>query len=168
MNALIAALDLAYGWFRKGAEFLQAPFLLAVRLYWGWQFWMSGTGKLADIPKVTEFFTSLGVPFPHFNAYFIAYLEAGGGILLILGLGARLISLPLVVDMIVAYITADREALGYIFSADSSDKFYKADPFTFLFAALIILFFGPGALSLDRIIQGVFTKRKKSGATFAA
>ena len=167
MKAFLDFLDLVYGWFRKGAEFLQAPFLLAVRLYWGWQFWMSGTGKLADISKVTDFFTSLGIPWPHFMAYFIAYLEAGGGILLILGLGARLISLPLVIDMIVAYIRADREALGYIFSADSSDKFYKADPFTFLFASLIILIFGAGALSVDRIIKGFFTSRKKSGATLA-
>jgi len=165
MKAFLDFLDLVYGWFRKGAEFLQAPFLLAVRLYWGWQFWMSGTGKLSDISKVTEFFAGLGIPAPHFNAYFVAYVEAGGGILLILGLGSRLIALPLVVDMIVAFLTADREALGYIFSAESSDKFYKADPFTFLFISLIILAFGPGLLSLDTMIKRYRGSRKKSGTT---
>ncbi len=39
---------------------LQSPFLLAVRLYWGWQFMQTGWGKLTDIGKVVNFFTSLG------------------------------------------------------------------------------------------------------------
>jgi putative oxidoreductase len=168
MKALMQTVDRLYGWFVKSADFLQAPLLLAIRLYWGWQFWLSGTGKLADISKVVEFFSSLGIPAPHFNAYFVAYLEAVGGILLILGLGSRLIALPLVVDMVVAFVTADREALGYIFSAESSDKFYKADPFTFLFISLIILAFGPGLLSVDTIVKRYRESKKKSGATSTA
>ena len=55
-----------------------------------------------DIPKVTEYFTSLGIPAPGLNAHFIALLEAGGGILLALGLFSRLIALPLTIDMVVA------------------------------------------------------------------
>jgi len=76
---------------------LQSPFLLAVRLYWGWQFMQTGWGKLTDIGKVVNFFTSLGIPAPTLNAYFIASLEFGGGLLLILGLGSRLIALPLAI-----------------------------------------------------------------------
>src|ERR1700755_1231203 len=101
---------------------LQSPFLLAVRLYWGWQFAQTGWGKLGDIGKVTNFFTSLGIPAPALNAWFVSGLEFAGGILLILGLGSRLVALPLAIDMVVAYITADREALGKIFS--DPDKFY--------------------------------------------
>ena len=52
--------------------------------------------------------------------------------------------------MFVAYWTADREALVSIFSDPS--KFYVADPYTFLFASLIVLIFGAGFLSLDHII----------------
>ena len=162
----INALDNLYGWFRKIAEWLQPPFLLAIRLYWGWQFWQTGTGKLSDISKVADFFTSLNIPMPVFNAYFVAYLETIGGLLLILGLGARLISLPLVVNMIVAYVTADREALKSIFS--DQEKFYNAAPFTFLLASLIIFLFGAGALSLDAVIQWYVKKRKQAGATSAA
>ena len=69
-------------------------------------------------------------------------LELVGGILLALGLGGRLIALPLTIDMIVAYITADREALTSIFS--DPGKFYNAAPFTFLMASLIVLIFGSG------------------------
>ena len=131
-------------------NYLQCPFLLFVRLYWGWQFWQSGWGKLQDISKPIGFFTDLGIPFPVFNAWFVALLEAGGGILLILGLASRLISIPLVIDMIVAYIAADREALKSIFT--DPDKFYAAAPYTFLIASLIVLIFGPGKLSLDALI----------------
>src|SRR5271166_4729069 len=84
------------------ATSLQSPFLLAVRLYWGWQFMQTGWGKLSDIGKVVKFFTTLGIPAPALNAYFVSTLELGGGLLLILGLGSRLIALPLAVDMIVA------------------------------------------------------------------
>ena len=129
---------------------LQSPFLLAVRLYWGWQFMQTGWGKLTDIGKVVQFFTDLGIPAPALNAYFVSALEFGGGMLLILGLGSRLIALPLTVDMIVAYITADREALLSIFS--NPDKFTAAAPYTFLVASLIVLIFGPGRFSLDALL----------------
>ncbi|RXH55684.1 DoxX family protein [Granulicella sibirica] len=129
---------------------LQSPFLLAVRLYWGWQFAQTGWGKMHDIAKITAFFTTLNIPFPAFNAHFVAGLEFFGGILLILGLGARLVSLLLAANMFVAYWTADREALGYFFS--DPGKFYVADPFTFLFVSLIVLIFGAGFLSLDHLI----------------
>ena len=130
---------------------LQSPFLLAVRLYWGWQFMQTGWGKLSDIGKVVGFFTGLGIPAPALNAYFIATLEFGGGLLLVLGLGSRLIALPLVIDMLVAYITADREALFSIFS--SPDKFTGAAPYTFLVASLIVLIFGPGSISADTALE---------------
>jgi putative oxidoreductase len=130
---------------------LQSPFLLAVRLYWGWQFIQTGWGKLTDVNKVIGFFVDLGIPAPALNAYFVSALEFAGGIL-ILGLGSRLIALPLVIDMIVAYITADREALFSIFSAP--EKFTAAAPFTFLIASLIVLTFGPGRASVDAFLTG--------------
>ncbi|HWY67938.1 MAG TPA: DoxX family protein [Terriglobales bacterium] len=142
----------------KTLNFLQSPLLLFVRLYWGWQFWQSGWGKLQDISKPIGFFTELGIPFPVFNAWFISLLECFGGILLILGLASRLISIPLVIDMVVAYIAADREALKSIFS--EPDKFYAAAPYTLLFASLIVLLFGPGAISLDYLIARYVSKRQ--------
>jgi putative oxidoreductase len=129
---------------------LQALFLLVVRLYWGWQFAMTGWGKLHNLAKVTAFFTSLGIPFPGLNAPFVASLEFAGGLLLILGLASRPIALLLTGNMLVAYLTADREALFAIFS--DPGKFYAAAPYTFLFAVIIVLLFGPGPISLDRLL----------------
>ena len=150
MAPRIEFIERPYAWFLRAADACQSPLLLAVRLYWGWQFWQAGWGKAMNIPHVVEYFTSLGVPAPTLNAYFIAWLEVVGGILLALGLFSRLIAFPLTIDMIVAYIVGDREALGAIFS--EPDKFYAATPYTFLFASLLILFFGPGKFSLDTLI----------------
>jgi len=127
-----------YRWLIRAASSLQSPFLLAVRLYWGWQFMQTGWGKLNDSQKVIGFFTHLGIPAPALNAYFISGLEFAGGFFLILGLGSRLIALPLAIDMMVAYIAADREALFSIFS--DPDKFTGAAPYTFLVASLIVVF----------------------------
>ena len=141
------------GLLNKGADSLQSPFLALVRLYWGWQFIQTGWGKVNNIGKVTEFFTQLGIPAPGLNAHFIAGLELTGGILLVLGLAARPIGLLLSINMLVAYITADREALFSVIS--DPDKFYAASPYTFLVASLIVLIFGAGKLSVDWWIASI-------------
>jgi Predicted membrane protein len=139
-----------YSHFSKLATYLQSPFLLLVRLYWGWQLVQSGWGKLHNLDRVTDFFTSLNLPAPGVTAHFVAGLEFFGGILLILGLGSRLIALLLTVNMLAAYWTADREALLSVFS--DPGKFYAADPYTFLFASAMVLVFGAGLLSVDAML----------------
>ena len=114
------------------AEHLQSPFLLFVRLYWGWQFMQTGWGKLSNIDRFIMFFRSLGLPFPEYLLPVVGSLELVGGFLLILGLFSRLIALPLTVNMLMAYLLANREAFVSLFSDPS--KFYSADPYTFLFA----------------------------------
>ncbi len=162
MKSLLSKIEALYGWFIKAVNALQSPFLLAIRLYWGWQFWQSGWAHLTNMAKFIDFFTGLGIPAPVLNAYFIATLETVGGILLALGLGSRLISLLLAGDMLVAFIVADREALLSIFS--DTDKFYAAAPYTLLFASLLVLIFGPGKLSLDTVISSYLKKREHSAA----
>ena len=130
---------------------LQSPFLLAIRLYWGWQFAQNGWGKLHNLAKITDYFTSLNIPFPAASAHFIAALEFFGGLLLIVGLGTRLVGLLLAANMMVAYWTADHDALVSILS--DPGKFYIADPYTFLFASLLVLIFGAGLLSFDALIM---------------
>jgi putative oxidoreductase len=147
-----------YAQFRRGASSLQSPLLLLVRLYWGWQFAQSGWGRLHHISQATQFFASLHIPFPEANVVFVSSLEFVGGILLIIGLASRLIGLLLAIDMIVAYLTSDMEALHSIFS--NPGKFYNADPYTFLFASLLILIFGPGRFALDWLLR-----RKQDDAT---
>lgn len=150
MKSLLSRAHWGYSLLLSGGNSLQSLFLLFVRLYWGWQFAQTGWGKLHNLPHVVEFFTSLGIPAPALNAYFVSGLECFGGLLLAVGLGSRLLALVFTVDMLVAYITADRAALFSIFS--KPDDFYAAAPYTFLVASLIILIFGPGRFALDYIL----------------
>jgi len=139
-----------YRRFQRGCAALQPGFLLLVRLYWGWQFAQSGWGRLHHLDNATSFFASLGLPAPHFTVICISLLEFIGGILLIIGLGSRVTGLLLAGDMIGAYGLADREALTSILT--NPGKFYGADPYTFLFASLLIMIFGPGKYSVDYCI----------------
>ncbi len=132
------------------ASCLQSPLLLVIRLYWGVSFAQTGLGKLTHLEKTTEFFASLDLPAPKLNALAAGSTECLGGMLLALGLFARPAALPLIFTMIVAYATADSEALHALFS--DPDKFVSATPFLFLLASLLVLVFGPGRLSLDALL----------------
>ena len=136
--------------FDSAASLLQSPLLLVIRLYWGWQFAQTGWGKLMNLDRTAGFFETLHLPLPKLNAIMAGSTECFGGVLLALGLFARPAALPLTFTMLVAYATADREALLGIFSAP--DKFFAADPFLFLFAAVLVLAFGPGRFSLDALL----------------
>jgi len=111
VRSLVLQIRKLYASAVNAASLLQSPFLLAVRLYWGWQLIQSGWGKLHNLPKVTEFFTSLGLPMPGLMAVFISCVEFFGGIFLAVGLLSRLTALVLTVNMIMAYVMGDREAL---------------------------------------------------------
>ena len=90
----------------RGLDFL-AP--LAMRLYLVPVFWMAGTKKLADIDSTIAWFGNpdwgLGLPMPELMAWAAALTEAGGAILLLIGLATRWISIPLLVTMVVAAVT---------------------------------------------------------------
>jgi len=145
--------------FDSVASYLQSPLLLIIRLYWGWSFAQTGWGKLTLLERTTNFFASLNLPAPKLNAIMAGGTECLGGILLALGLFARPASVPLIFCMVVAYWTADREAVVALTS--DPDKFVSAAPFLFLLASLIVLAFGPGKFSLDALLgrQGVAPKK---------
>jgi uncharacterized membrane protein YphA (DoxX/SURF4 family) len=77
---------------------------LALRLYLVPVFWMAGSNKLAHMDSTIEWFANpdwgLGLP-----AWAATLSEAGGAILLLLGLATRWISLPLMATMVVAAAT---------------------------------------------------------------
>ena len=158
MKNLLDLIRTLHAGFVRVMSYLQSPLLLVVRLYWGWQMAQTGWAKLHNLAKVTDFFTSLGIPHPGPTAAFVAFVEFAGGILLAIGLFSRITSVALGIDMIVAYITADREALFSFFS--DPGKFYNADPYTFLAASLLILIFGPGLFALDTLIVRLTGKSK--------
>src|SRR5580700_8015946 len=105
-NVMIDRVQRLYGMLIHLSSSLESPFLLAVRLYWGWQFIQTGWGHLTHLDKVISYFTELVIPAPAVTATFVSTLELVGGVLLVIGFAGRLIGLMLTVNMLVAYITA--------------------------------------------------------------
>ena len=137
--------------FDSVAAYLQSPLLLVIRLYWGISFVQTGWGKLMHLDRTAGYFADLGIPLPKLNALMAGATECGGRALLALGFFARPVAVPLIFCMGVAYATAEKEALMAITS--DPDKFTSATPFLFLLAALVVLAFGPGRLSLDAVLR---------------
>ncbi len=156
MRNLIDLFAKVYGTVRSLLNNLQSPLLLAIRLYWGWQFATDGWGKLNHLDRVTEFFTSLNLPAPGMTALAVALIEFLGGILFAAGIGSRLVSLVLFVNMTVAYLSVpdDRTNFFHIFS--KPEDFYGASPYTYWFAALLILILGPGLFAVDTLLMRRF------------
>jgi putative oxidoreductase len=146
------------------ASTLKSPFLLLVRLYWGWQMFVSGRAHLSDVPAMVERFQEWGVPFPTFNVYLSGLTECVCGLLLVAGFASRLITPPLIVNFCVAYLTASREVLFNVFS--DPDAFVSDAAFLFLLASVIVFVSGPGAFSVDAAIKKLFTapRRKQADA----
>ena len=149
----------------------QSGLLLLVRLVWGWQFFLTGKGKLGKLPQVTEFFASLMVvgrfhmPKPGLNAAIAGTTEMLGGLLLLLGLGGRVATIPLVFTMLVAYATAHYGEITQGWADDKFlDAFVGAAPFPFLMASLLVLAFGAGKLSLDHLIARWWEKQAPRAA----
>jgi putative oxidoreductase len=116
------------------------------RLAVGLLFLSTGWGKVHDIPKVTAFFTTLGIPAPAFHAVLVGYSELIGGALLIVGLLTRLATIPLIVSMIVAILTAKLSELHNVFDLVGFEEF------TYLVLLVMIAIVGPGPVSLDHFV----------------
>lgn len=99
---------------------------LALRLYLVPVFWMAGTKKLGSMEDTIAWFGNpdwgLGLPFPTMMAWAAALTEAGGAIALLIGLGVRWISIPLMITMIVAAITVHLHN-GWLAIAEGSGIF---------------------------------------------
>ena len=116
------------------------------RLTLGVLFIGTGWGKLHSIPDVTQFFTDLHIPAPGFQARLVATTEFVGGLMVLVGLGARLISVPMLFTMVVAILTAKRADI------DGLSSLLGFEEWSYLVMFLWIAVAGPGPLSLDRLL----------------
>ncbi len=128
---------------------------LLARITLGYVFLKSGWGKLHNLDGVTEFFASLNLPAPHFQATLVACTEFVGGLLILIGLGARLAALPLATTMVVAILTAKKDDIA------SLNDLFGVNEFLYLVLFLWIAFAGAGALSIDRLLARQIDARPK-------
>jgi hypothetical protein len=76
----------------------------------------------------------------------------------LLGAASRLVTIPLIFTMLVAYATQHIDELRPLWTLTDDGSynpatFFKAAPFPYLLTALIVLLFGPGAFSIDGLIK---------------
>jgi putative oxidoreductase len=151
MNALWSLGERAVALAKK----LDGVALLVARLTVGVLFVSTGWGKVHNLAKVTSFFAELGIPMPGLNATVASYTELVCGSLLVIGLASRLASLPLVVTMIVAIVTAKRAEVNGL-----ADLFGLVE-WTYIALLLVIAAVGPGLVSLDTAVA----RRARAGLT---
>jgi len=108
----------------RSLDFL-AP--LALRLYLAPIFWMAGTQKLGSMESTIEWFGNpdwgLGLPFPTLLAWLATLTEAGGAVLLVLGIAVRWVSMPLMATMLVAMFTVHWQN-GWLAVAEGSQSLF--------------------------------------------
>lgn len=129
-------------------EFFQPFLLLAIRLFWGYLLFETGSSKIADLAKTAAFFESVHIPFPALTSHIVGYIEIIGGICLMAGFATRLVSFLLIILLLVATFTAHNDL-----------AFYAAPPFPFLVATATLFCFGPGLFSVDCILHKLFGRK---------
>ncbi len=121
-----------------------APLLM--RLYFGY-FWVeTGWGKLQNLDAFTQHFVEWGIPYPHLSAVLSGYTEWIGGILIMIGLLTRLVSIPLLFNMLVAVVQVKWPEI------DGINGFVETDEVLYMFIFFWLLMAGPGRVSLDYLL----------------
>ncbi len=120
--------------------------LLLGRLAVGLVFLSTGWGKVHNVEKVTEFFSSLHIPAPGLNAVVVGWSELLCGAALVIGLFTRLATIPLIVSMVVAILTAKRGDIHGFFDLVAFEET------TYLLVLVMIAILGPGAIAFDHLL----------------
>ena len=130
---------------RIANHFLWAGPLIA-RFTVGCVFMLTGWGKLQNLDRVTEYFTSLGIPAPQILTPFVAGLECFGGLFLILGVLTRISAGGLAITMLVAILTAKWEEVDSLHTLLGFEETLFLAIFTWLAIS------GAGKASLDYVL----------------
>jgi putative oxidoreductase len=132
------------------------------RLAVGVVFLQTGWGKLHDLEKVRNFFTTLHIPAPGFQATLVACTEFVGGLMVLVGLGTRVAAAPLAFTMVVAILTAKRGDIGGFSDLVGFAEFSYLAMFVWLAVA------GPGPISLDNLIDRLLSRKRAAPGAGAA
>jgi len=123
--------------------------VLLVRIAVGLIFSTQGVLKYIDPNMGVVRFTRIGFPHPYFTAHFVGTFEVLCGLLLLLGLGTRLVSIPLQIVIMTAIATTK---VPELFRASQGFWYMVSDARTdfAMFCCLVFLIsLGGGSWSLD-------------------
>ena len=92
----------AIGRARETFAALSGGAALLTRLFVGGFFVNTGLAKIRHLGQFEANFAGWHIPYPQFSALLSAYTEFGGGLLTVVGLGTRLVAIPMIFNMLVA------------------------------------------------------------------
>jgi len=138
-----------YQKFSHKVENLKDLPLLFFRLILAYGFYSPAINKVKNFNSIAEWFESMNYPAPLLSAYLAGITETLGVILLILGLGTRFISIPLMIVMLVAIFTVH---IGNGFAAGDNGFEIPLYYFLMLFSLMV---FGSGKIGLDYLIRSI-------------
>lgn len=125
----------------------QQSMTLLVRVVFGFMFFYHGVVKFqGGISNIVGYFDSLGLPGG--LAYVVAIIELVGGLLLILGLGTRIVGAIFAIIMIGAIFTA-KLSLGLF--GDGTYAGYELE-IVYLILGIYYIFAERGPISIDHVI----------------
>lgn len=130
---------------------------LLVRLFVGYFFLESGWGKIHNLDTFAERFAEWGIPAPGFNAALSGWTELLGGLLIVLGLFTRLVSIPMFINMLVATLAVKLKKLSGL------DDFVELDEPLYALSFFWLFFSGPGRVSVDHFLARVVQRKYATG-----
>ena len=131
----------------------QSVALFFIRAILAYGFYGPATTKLKDIHAIGDWFKELGMPLPYINAYAATITELSGFILIALGLGTRIIAIPMIIVMIVAIKTVHL-ANGF----EAGNNGFEI-PLYYILMLLTLIAFGAGKWSVDFLINEFKSKK---------
>ncbi len=135
-----------YNKFVEGTGKLRDIPLLLFRLILAYGFYEPAMMKIKNLSGVAEWFGSMNYPLPMMSASISMVTEVAGVILLILGLGSRVIALPMMFIMVIATFTVH---ISNGFAAGDNGFEIPLYYFLMLFALVV---YGSGKYSVDSLI----------------
>ena len=138
---------------------------LLTRLFVGYFFMETGWAKIHNLDSFAMRFAEWGIPHPAFNAALSAYTEFLGGALTIVGLGMRFVSIPMIINMVVAILSVKLKSVGGL------DDFVELDEPLYALTFVWLFFSGAGWLSIDGLLKqtlGSWVRHDRSQAAVSA
>jgi len=135
---------------------------LLIRLFVGYFFFETGWVKAHDLDGFAQRFAQWGIPYPAFNAALSAYTELIGGALTIMGLGTRMVSIPMIINMTVAIAAVNLKHVTGL------NDFVELDEPLYALCYFWLMVNGPGRASLDHLIVRAFSASSPDRSVEAA
>ena len=117
------------------------PFLTRITI--AGVFVFAGWGKLTNLDRTIDYFSSIGMPMSYILAPFVGVTEFIFGLFIFIGFATRISAIPLTFIMIIAILTAKIEEISSI------NSLFEMTDFLYILLLIWLISQGAGKISVD-------------------